>query len=64
MIRFWKGSSDTSIRVRGSVSRDSFSIETQFEPSQAGVYLMEVFLFWPDSGTQYSRAALSPVVIH
>jgi hypothetical protein len=64
MIRFWKGSTETSIRVSGTVSRDAFSIETQFEPSQAGVYLMEVFLFWPDSGPQYSRAALSPVVIH
>ena len=41
----------------------SLRLETQFEPRHAGTYMMEVFLFWPGAGTQYSRAALSPVVI-
>ena len=40
-----------------------FIAETQFQPNQAGTYLMEVFLFWPGSGTQFSRAALSPIVV-
>jgi hypothetical protein len=65
LIRFTKaGGGDDAIRVTGAVSsRSSFLLDTQFEPRQAGTYMMEVFLFWPDSGPQYSRAALSPVVI-
>jgi hypothetical protein len=35
----------------------------RFNESQRGVYLMEVFLFWPGSGSQYSRASLSPIII-
>jgi hypothetical protein len=31
--------------------------------AQRGVYEMEVFLYWPGSGIQYSRADLSPIVI-
>ena len=66
LIRMWKsgGTTTDAIRLTASVSsRSSFVIETQFQPAQAGTYLMEVFLFWPGSGTQFSRAALSPVVI-
>lgn len=64
LIRFTKNVGNDVIRVSGSVSsRSSFLLDTQFEPRQAGTYMMEVFLFWPDSGPQYSRAALSPVVI-
>ena len=66
LIRFWKrgGTSADAILVRSAVSsRSSFVAETQFQPSQAGTYMMEVFLFWPNSGTQFSRAALSPIVI-
>jgi hypothetical protein len=44
-------------------SRSSFIAETQFQPNQAGTYLMEVFLYWPGSGPQFSRAALSPIVV-
>jgi hypothetical protein len=44
-------------------SRSSFIAETRFQPGQAGTYLMEVFLFWPNSGSQFSRAALSPIVV-
>jgi hypothetical protein len=66
LIRFWKsgGTRADAIEVRAPVSsRSSFVAETQFQPGQAGTYLMEVFLFWPGSGTQFSRAALSPIVI-
>ncbi len=66
LIRFWKsgGTKDNAIEVRARVSsRSSFIAETQFEPSQAGTYEMEVFLFWPNSGSQFSRAALSPIVV-
>jgi hypothetical protein len=66
VIRFWKsgGSAADAIRVQAPVSsRSSFVAETQFQPAQAGTYQMEVFLFWPGSGSQFSRAGLSPVVI-
>jgi len=66
LIRFWKrgGTTADAIRVSAPVtSRSSFIAETQFQPNQAGTYLMEVFLFWPGSGTQFSRAALSPIVV-
>jgi hypothetical protein len=66
LIRFWKtgGTTDQAIRVTASVSsRSSFIAETRFQPGQAGTYLMEVFLFWPNSGSQFSRAALSPIVV-
>jgi hypothetical protein len=66
LIRFWKsgGTASDAILVRASVSsRSSFIAETTFTPEQAGTYIMEVFLFWPGSGSQFSRAALSPITI-
>jgi hypothetical protein len=66
LIRLWKsgGTRADAIEVRADVtSRSSFIAETQFQPNQAGTYLMEVFLFWPGAGTQFSRAALSPIVV-
>jgi hypothetical protein len=66
LIRFWKsgGTSADAILVRAPVSsRSTFVAETEFLPGQAGTYEMELFLYWPGSGTQYSRAALSPIVI-
>jgi hypothetical protein len=66
VIRFWKygGTAADSIRINGTVSGNStFRMERTFTASQRGVYLMEIFLFWPGSGTQYSRASLSPIII-
>lgn len=66
LIRFTKrgGTDSERIRIFADVtSRSSFIAATQFQPGQAGTYLMEVFLFWPNSGAQFSRAALSPVVV-
>lgn len=51
------------IRLQAPVSsRSSFIIEGDLQ-GQPGTYLMEVFLFWPGSGSQFSRAALAPIVI-
>jgi len=66
LIRLWKrgGTTADAIRASASVSsRSSFIAETQFQTNQAGTYLMEVFLYWPGSGAQFSRAALSPIVV-
>ncbi|HLG58596.1 MAG TPA: hypothetical protein VI485_24845 [Vicinamibacterales bacterium] len=66
IIRLWKsgGTTADAIQVQAPVSsRSSFVADIPIEGSRAGVYEMEVFLFWPGSGTQFSRAALSPIVI-
>ena len=66
IIRLWKygGSTSDAIRIDGRVSSDStFRMERRFDPSQRGVYLMQLYLFWPGSGTQFSRASLSPIII-
>ena len=53
-----------AIRINGPVGANStFRMDRQFDSSQRGVYLMQIFLFWPGSGTQYSRASLSPILI-
>jgi hypothetical protein len=65
-IRFWKfgGTTNDAIRINGGVSGGSrFSMERTFTDAQRGLYLMEVFLFWPGSGSQFSRASLSPILI-
>jgi hypothetical protein len=65
-IRLWKngGTTETAIRVSASVSSaSSFSAETQFRAEHRGVYQMEVYLFWPGSGVQASRMAISPITI-
>jgi hypothetical protein len=66
MIRFWKygGKSGDSIRITARVDdRASFHVEQTFGTSERGIYLMEVFLFYPDSGSQYSRTTLSPILV-
>jgi hypothetical protein len=66
-LRFWKAGGDTNdaIRVEGRPNdRGSFILQTQFEERHRGTYLMEVFLYWPDSGAQFSRGSLSPVTIN
>jgi len=66
LIRLWKygGTSSDAILMWGRVdARSTFRLERGFDESQRGVYEMEVFLFWPGSGPQYSRADLSPIII-
>jgi len=66
MIRFWKygGKSGDSIRITGRVDdRASFHVEQTFGATERGIYLMEVFLFYPGSGSQYSRTTLSPILV-
>jgi hypothetical protein len=65
-VRLWKNGGTLADAIRMQVpvtSRGSFVAETQFLANQAGTYRLEVFLFWPGSGSQTSRAALSPIVI-
>jgi hypothetical protein len=63
-LRKYDGSTADAIRINGGVhGGSSFRMEHRFDGSQRGVYLMEIFLFWPGSGSQYSRASLSPIII-
>jgi hypothetical protein len=63
-IKFTRYADNAAIRLDTDVgSRGSFLIETTFEPKDRGVYKMEVFLFWPGSGSQYARTALSPIFV-
>jgi hypothetical protein len=66
LIRLWKygGTSSQAIRIDGDVDGgNKFRMTHRFDSSQRGVYLMQIYLFWPGSGTQYSRASLSPILI-
>jgi hypothetical protein len=65
-LRFWKygGTTGNAIRINGRVdARSSFRLEKSFDASEKGLYQMEVFLFWQDSGVQYSRGTLTPILI-
>ncbi|HEV8398068.1 MAG TPA: hypothetical protein VGQ37_27520 [Vicinamibacterales bacterium] len=58
------GGSGPPIRFSGAISaRSTFEVTGSFDESQRGVYQMEVYLFWPAAGPQYSRSNLSPIVI-
>jgi hypothetical protein len=58
------GTASDTIRIDGVVMGNStFRVERRFAPAQRGVYTMHVYLFWPGSGSQYSRASLSPILI-
>jgi hypothetical protein len=66
LIRMWKanGTSGDAIRLSADVSSAStFVLEKTFEPRERGVYLMELFLFWPGAGLQNPRASVSRVVV-
>jgi hypothetical protein len=58
------GDPKASIRFDGEISaRSTFEITGNLNESHRGVYQMEVYLFWPGGGPQYSRNNLSPIVI-
>jgi hypothetical protein len=64
LIRFTRSTGDADLRVWTDISsRASFVAETTFEPQDRGIYLMAVYFFWPGSGAQFSRAAITPIVI-
>jgi hypothetical protein len=66
LVRLWKygGTSDNAVRVWGTVTRSgTFTADVEFTAGQRGFYQMEVFLFWPDSGSQFPRGLLSPILV-
>ena len=66
LLRYWRrgGNSNTSVRTWAELSRSGvFNLEYEFRDGQEGVYLLEAFLFWPGSGTQWPRCSLSTTIV-
>jgi hypothetical protein len=66
LVRFWRygGTADHAVLLWGTVTRSgTFTVDVAFTQAQRGLYAMEVFLFWPNSGTQYPRGIVTPVLV-
>jgi hypothetical protein len=63
-MSLWKGDGSDPVRFSATVSRSKdFTITLRFTESQRGQYYLGVTLFWPGSGSQYSRSYLSTVTV-
>lgn len=65
-VRFWKygGSNDNAVLLWGTVTRSgTFTVDIDFTPAQRGLYSMDLFLFWPESGGQTARATVTPILV-
>ena len=66
LIRLWPSTDDSAVVVRefGEVGRSStFSVDLEVRSGREGQYQVELFLFWPNAGSQYPRCSLSPLVV-
>lgn len=66
LVRFWKygGTAETAVLAWATVTRSStFTVDVTFTSAQRGLYAMEVFLFWPNSGTQFPRGIVTPILV-
>lgn len=66
LVRLWPSTDDAAMVVRESrdLSRSgTFSVDLEVRTGREGLYEVGLFLFWPDSGSQYPRCTLSPVVV-
>jgi hypothetical protein len=64
LLRYWKyGETSTqSVRFYDPLSASGrFTPRVLFREGEEGLYLMEVFLFWPGAPPQYARCTLTPV---
>jgi hypothetical protein len=63
-VVFYKADVSESVRFSGEVRRSGdFTVNVQFTDAHRGQYSMGVYLFWPNSGPQYSRSTLSTVTV-
>ncbi len=65
-VRFVKfgGGASNIIRMDATVNEaQTFRVEKTFGTSERGLYLMQVFIFYPESGSQFSRTSLSPILV-
>ena len=66
LVRLFKygGTSSDAVLIWGDGTDGSrFRIQHQFTDAERGVYLMQIYLFWPASGAQYSRGSVSPILV-
>lgn len=66
LIRLWPSNDDQVrvIRESAEVSRSgSFRVDLEVREGREGEYEVELFLFWPNSGSQYPRCDLSPLIV-
>jgi len=66
ILRLWRfgGTVDDAVRVVTPVSTaGTFIAETELGPQTRGRYQLEVYLFWPGSGSQNPRSILTPFTI-
>ncbi len=57
------GSSSDAVSVWATPSGNRFTASVNFTDAQKGLYNLYVVLFWPDSGSQYARTIVTPVVV-
>jgi hypothetical protein len=63
-VVFYKADVSELVRFSGEVRRSGdFTVNVQFTDAHRGQYSMGVYLFWPNSGPQYSRSTLSTVTV-
>jgi hypothetical protein len=63
-VFFYKIDGSSSIRFDGTVGRSGdFAITVRFTDAQRGSYYMAVYLYWPNSGSQYARASVSTITV-
>jgi hypothetical protein len=52
------------IRESAEVSRSGeFRVDLEVRDGWEGPYSVQLFLFWPNSGSQYPRCNLSPLIV-
>jgi hypothetical protein len=65
-LRFWKygGTTNSSVRFDEPLGASgNFALRTMFREGEEGSFMAELFLFWPDSGSQFARCTLTPVIV-
>jgi hypothetical protein len=63
-VGFYQADTPGTVIFYGEVKRSGdFSVEVRFNDSQRGRYAMGVFLYWPNSGSQYPRSSMSTITV-
>jgi hypothetical protein len=61
---FFRANNPDPVRFSGSISRSGdFTVDVRFTDPQQGRYSVGVYLFWPNSGSQYARTSRSTFVV-
>lgn len=64
LVRLWPSTDEDSRAVRefGEVGRSgAFAVDLEVREGREGQYAVQLFLFWPDAGSQSAHCNLSPL---